>query len=110
MSALYAMRYLGRSDVGAGAIYIGRGKIVGIDIGGARYDGTYTEGAGRMKARVNMHVPAGVVLVTGQQIPQPTTIPLAADWPLTFADGTAQQIMVAGLPVSVTFEKIGDIP
>jgi hypothetical protein len=40
----------------------------------------------------------------------PTNFDLAANWPTTFADGTPQTIQVAGKPVQVTFEKIGNIP
>lgn len=110
MSALYVVRYLGQSGTGFGVIYIGKGKVVGTDITNGRFEGGYTEGGGRMKANIKMHVPAGTVPITGQQISQPTTIPLLADWPVAFADGTPQSIMIAGRPVSVTFEKIGDIP
>jgi hypothetical protein len=109
MSALYAMRYVGGGGAGAGAIYIGRGTILGIDVTGGRFQGTYTEQAGRMRASITMSVPAGTTLVTGQIVSHATNFLLTADWPLNFAGGN-QQIMVAGRPVQVTFEKIGDIP
>jgi len=111
MSALYAMRYLGQSGIGMGAIYIGRGVICGVDVANGRYDGTYTEEGGRIKAKATLSAPpGGAVLVTGAQLPAGQSIPLQADWPASFADGSAQEIMVKGQPVQVTFEKIGDIP
>ena len=110
MSALYAMRYVGRADAGAGAIYIGKGTIVGADVGGGRYHGTYTESGGRIKGNANLSMPNGGSLVTGQTVPPGTKIPLTVDWPVAFANGQPQPIMVSGQPVQVTFEKIGDIP
>ena len=111
MSALYAMRYLGQSGIGMGAIYIGKGVIIGVDVVNGRYNGTYTEGGGRIKANATLTIPpGGSLLVTGAQMPAGATIPLVADWPANFADGNAQQIMVMGKPVQVTFEKIGNVP
>ena len=111
MSALYAMRYLGHSGDGMGAIYIGRGTIVGVDAANGRYSGTYTEEGGRFKGTIKLSAPAGdVALVTGAQLPKGQAISMQADWPINFADGSAQTIIVNGLPVQVTFEKIGDIP
>lgn len=111
MSALYAMRYLGQSGVGMGAIYIGKGVIVGIDVMNGHYSGTYKEEGGRVKATATLSAPpGGAVLVTGAQLPAGQSIPLTADWPANFADGSAQQIIVLGRPVQVTFEKIGNVP
>jgi hypothetical protein len=110
MSALYAMRYLGQAGVGVGAIFVGKGKIVGIDVGGGRYDGSYTEQGGRLKGTGTMTFPTGGTLVTGQQAPQGTKIPLTVDWPSNFADGSAHPLTVQGRAVQVTFEKIGDVP
>lgn len=110
MSALYAMRFAGRSDTGAGAIYIGKGKIVGVDVGNGRYHGSYTEQGGRVKANVTLSMPTGGMLVTGQQAAPGTEIQMTADWPSNFANGQAQTISVGGKPVQVTFEKVGDVP
>jgi hypothetical protein len=110
MSALYAMRYLGQTGVGAGAVYVGKGMIVGADVGNGRYHGTYTEAGGRLKATLTLTMASAGVLVTGQQVPAGTKIPMTADWPADFANGQAQSITVAGRQVQVTFEKIGDIP
>jgi hypothetical protein len=112
MSGLYAMRYSGQggSSTGAGALFIGKGVVLGIDVVGGRYKGTYTEQGGRLLAKAVMSVPAGAVLVTGQTVPTATDFPLTADWPANFWDGTPQKITVAGRPVEVTFEKLGDVP
>lgn len=109
MSALFAMRYVGQSGLGAGAVVIGNGKIVGIDGANGRYHGSYTEQNGRMRGTVNLSIPGGGILVTGQQLPDGQQIQFAADWPVNLADGKPRQLTVAGRTVAVTFEKIGDI-
>lgn len=109
MSALYVMRYLGGTGNGAGAIYIGRGTIIGVDVGNARYHGSYTETAGRLRGGVTMTQETGGSLVTGLQVPAGTTIQISFDWPANFTTGP-QALLVQGQPVNVSFEKIGDIP
>ena len=53
---------------------------------------------------------AVLFLSRGLNFPEGEAIPLQVDWPMIFADGSAQTISVQGMPVQVTFEKIGDIP
>ena len=110
MSALYIMRHIGGTGAGFGAIYIGKGTIVGVDVQNGRYHGTYIEQGDRVRPTVTLSLPQGGVLVTGSQVPPGTKITMTADWPANFANGQAQQIMVQGSPVQVTFEKIGDVP
>ncbi len=110
MSALYAMRYLGQSGIGMGAVYIGRGSIVGVDVSNGRYHGTYTEENGRVKGNVTLSSPpGGSVLVTGDPLPAGQSIPLTIDWPSDFANGDARELSLMGHPVQVTIEKIGDV-
>jgi len=111
MSALYVMRYVGGTgSTGVGAIYIGNGTIVGVDVQNGRYHGTYTEQDGRVRATLMLSKTEGGPLVTGLQVTPGTKISLTADWPVDFGNGQPQQIMVQGRPVQVTFEKVGDLP
>lgn|GEM_PF-5269682 len=107
--ALYAMTYAGADDVGGGAIFIGNGKVSGIDAGNVRYHGTYTEQGGRLKLNAVLSTPTGATLVTGDRLPGGTKLHLTADWPADFKEGQHLEIMVAGKPVTVSFEKIDDI-
>ncbi|WP_316228041.1 MULTISPECIES: hypothetical protein [unclassified Bradyrhizobium] len=109
MSALYAMNYVGSSGAGGGAIYVGNGKILGIDVGNLRYSGSYTQQGGRLKGNVDLYAPTGGTLVTGTQVPPGTKWSLVFDWPTTFADGSPQPITLQGQAVHVVFDKIGDI-
>ena len=69
MSELYTMFYQGQTGgSGGGAIYIDRNKILGVDVTGARYDGSYVENLmiGRLQGTATL-TSAGGVLVTGNQ-------------------------------------------
>jgi hypothetical protein len=112
MSALYTMRYAGQTGLsaGAGVLYIGRNVVVGVDVGDNRYKGSYTEESERIRVELTLSVVADNSQVTGVTLNRGQTLPISADLPLDFANGTAHQIRVAGNPVSVVFEKIGDIP
>jgi hypothetical protein len=108
--APYRMNYLGQSGIGAGVIYIGGGIISGADAGDGVYDGTYQEVGGRLRASATHTMTAGGMLVTGQAVPAGQTLQIATDWPLNFANGQPQQLQVAGRTVSVTLQKIRDLP
>ena len=111
MSALYAMNFVGAQGFGIGAVYVGKGQVVGIDSGNARYHGSYTEGGGRLKGSISLTAGGpGVRLVTGQILPVGQSVQLTIDWPTNFATGQPQNVSVAGQPVQVTLEKIGDVP
>lgn len=111
MNALYIMRYLGASDSGYGVIFIGRGTILGVDIGNIRYAGSYTESSDRIHLKGTMKATQpGSKLVTKQVLPVGHELQLIADWPASFADGSPQKIVVGGHPVEITLEKIGDLP
>ena len=112
MNAFYLMRYVGTAGQGAGAIYIGKGIIVGVDVVGAKYDGSYSEKSGRLKGEVRLTAPtSGSHLVTGQTVEGGQSFVLKFDLPPDFANGRPQVIIgVGGRPVQVTFEKIKDLP
>ena len=110
MAALYSLQYAGQTGGGAGAIYVGNGIVAGFDTYGGRFNGTYTEQAGRFRANVTLLMPGGGQLVTGQAVPAGTKIPMSVDWPAKFGNGTRQQIMVQGRPMMVLLKKMQDIP
>lgn len=95
---------------GVGALVFGGEKIVGADAGGGRYAGTYTQQPSGIALSVNLTMPKGGVLVTGQQVLPGTSIPISGTWPANFANGPALSVNVAGKVVQVVQEKIGDVP
>jgi hypothetical protein len=52
--------------------------IAGLDVGGGRYNETYTEGEGRIRGNGTLSTKSGATLVTGQHMPAGTKIPLSA--------------------------------
>ena len=110
MSALYIMRYVGTAGVASSTIYIGRQKVLGIDAGGARYVGTYSESRDRMLVDMTLLMPKGGVLITGEQAPAGSKYKLTGDWPVEPADGMVHRIYFDGRAMKVGFERIGFIP
>ena len=111
MSALYLMRYIGVSGNGAGVLYIGKGAVLGIDIGENRYRGSYTENSGRLQIKGTLNASAaGSNLVTGVSLQAGQSLQVTADWPNDFADGDPKQVYVEGHQVQVALEKLGDVP
>ena len=86
MSALYQMRYQGVAGNGHGAMSIGKGVVVGIDISGARYHGTYTLSGTTLNGTATL-TSAGGALVTGQDVPAGGTVPITFSLPAGFDDG-----------------------
>ena len=109
MSALYQLRYQGVAGVGHGAVYIGRGIIVGVDITGGRYHGTYSAQGQNLVGSATL-TSAGGTLVTGQPVPAGTQVPISFSLPTNFNNGQPHQISVGGRSVSVAFDLIGAVP
>jgi hypothetical protein len=112
MGAFYIMKYFGKAGAGGGTLYIGNGIVVGIDIQGAKLDGTYRLIDDRMRGVVKMTSPASTLtLVTGQTLPPSTVIELSFDFPAhNFADGRPYPMTgYGGEQLMVAFEKVRDL-
>jgi hypothetical protein len=112
MGAFYIMKYFGRAGAGGGTLYIGKGVVVGIDIQGAKLDGTYQIIDDHMKGVVKMTIPeSGVTLVTGQTLPPGEVVSLNFDFPAgTFDDGNPYPMEgYGGEQLMVVFEKVRDL-
>ena len=65
MDGIYSIRFRGAADWGMGLLMFRKGKIVGADVAGVQYDGTYSENEKEIFVQIVMSVPAGVTLVQG---------------------------------------------
>jgi hypothetical protein len=112
MNGFYTMKYFGKAGAGGGTVYIGKGVVVGIDIQGAKIDGTYEVTGDRIKGVARITVPKeGSTLVTGQTLPGGAEFSLRFDFPASsFADGTPQILEgYGGESLEVVFEKVRDL-
>jgi hypothetical protein len=111
MSALFIMRYAGTGRKTAGALYWGDGIIIGVDDGGAKYDGNYCEIEGRMQGAMTITVPSGCeTLVTGRGVRGPASVDLTFDFPADFDNGQPNiMAIVGGAVVRATFERIKNV-
>lgn len=110
MSILYSVSYAGADGFGMAALLIGNGHVVGFDGSDGRYRGTYVEEDGRLRGNVVLTSHDEWPLVTGGTIAAGEQIEMAFDWPSNFDNGEPQQLLLKGLPITVTLRKIGEIP
>ncbi len=61
----YRVDYSGRTNVGAGAFALVRGKIAGLDVGGVTYTGTYRPDGNDVVSKLRAKAPPSTAFVTG---------------------------------------------
>ena len=68
---IYGVRYWQDSGEGVGILVLRRGRILGYDIGGGVYSGTYeARSDGHFDAKVTLEGVGGLTLVTGHVTPE----------------------------------------
>lgn len=109
----FAIYYTGKAGSGLGLIALTNGTIVGVDSGGALYDGTYTSenDTAPLTGTLSLHVPAKVALVTGSM---PENEAFALEFPLDLpADFAVSQvphtIRTAKGAVNLIFKKLRNL-
>ncbi len=111
--AFYSITFVGASGSwGFGMIVMDTGKIIGADVAGARYDGSYqfNKRTNMIDASIKLTVPAGVELVQGTPAqPNEWTLEFQASLPPDTQDTPIGIDTPAG-PVNVVFKHIRDLP
>jgi len=105
---IYTITFRGASDWGIGMLVLQNGNITGADVGGATYDGTYTDNGDSIFFKAIMTVPPGVSLVQGTR-PMPTTytVPFEAEIKKNIiTTGEPVLINLPPGPVNVIFKKL----
>ena len=110
MAGLYSIQYSGQTGVGAGALYVGNGVIAGFDTYGGRYQGTYKDNGDYIIGSINLSLPGGGALVTGDQLPAGASIQIAVEWPADLGNGAPMQLNVGERTVEVALVKMADVP
>ncbi|WP_347138846.1 hypothetical protein [Paracoccus sp. SSK6] len=108
MQGFYALYYTGVAGFGHAVIVMKDGTIVGADATGGTYDGTYEAVGDNIDIRVDLTVPAGGTLVTGQSLAQSMTQSITATLPMHFGNGQPVAVRTPMGPVNVIFKKLRD--
>jgi hypothetical protein len=114
MEGFFQIAFTGTAGSGFGMLVLQKGVVVGADVAGASYDGSYTENelTGQLDFEITMNAPAGVTPVqTGIPLTSPISLPIKASL-LRDDIGTEKPTLVHTPlgPVNVLFKKIRDFP
>ena len=111
MDGIYAMAFRGAADWGTGMLILKDGNIIGADVSGVQYDGTYKISGESVAVNFVMTVPPGTSLVQGvparsetYKIPVETTIPRAA-----FENNAPVPLRLPPGPVNVIFRRLRNL-
>lgn len=109
----FSFYYAGELGAGFGLIALVQGVFVGVDVGGAFYDGTYNsvDDNSPLTGNLCLHVPANLELVTGSK---PETAPLMLHFPLELPADFAisdleYPVQTARGLVNIIIKKIRDL-
>jgi hypothetical protein len=113
INGIFRIAFTGANGSGFGVLVLREGIIAGADIGGAVYDGTYTENSAAKEIGINvtMTAPAGVAPVqTGVPLAAPISVPITATIAQADINSDKPTLLQSPLgPVNVIFRKIRDI-
>jgi hypothetical protein len=111
-SGFFHIAFTGSAGSGFGILVFRDGIIAGADVGGALYDGNYTENSttGDLEIRVTMAARAGITLVqTGVPLAEPTSVPITARVSQAELMSETPVLIESPIgPVNVIFRKIRD--
>jgi hypothetical protein len=108
--ALYIAYFTGSGGSSVALYYIGDGKILGVDVGAMKYDGTYRiEADGSLEVTISYLIPKSALLVTGQSNSQEQRISSQYKLPAEFWNGQIVRIETPLGALNARFEKLKDI-
>lgn len=110
MEGFYAMYYTGVSGVGNAVMIVDNGLVVGADVAGGLYNGSYwIDENGFLDFDIVMTVSAGSILVTGQTFPGPIELTIKSKLAPSFSNGQPVQIETSLGPINAIFKKIREV-
>jgi hypothetical protein len=114
MDAFFRITFTGTAGSGFGILVFHNGVIVGADVVGATFDGSYTENIATqaLDFQITMNAPAGITPVqTGIALTTPLSMPITGSLPLgNINTGTPTLLQTPLGPVNILFLKIRDFP
>jgi hypothetical protein len=114
MDGFFRIAFTGTAGSGFGVLVLHSGVIVGADVGGATYDGSYTENTTTQAIdfQITMNAPAGITLVqTGIALTAPLSMPITGSLSPGNINSETPSLLHTPLgPVNILFNKIRDFP
>lgn len=114
MDGFYRMAFTGAAGSGFGILVLREGVVVGADVSGATFDGTYAKARDRQVINVDviMSMPAGASPVqTGIPIPSPISVPIQVSISDTEILEELPKLVQTPLgPVNVILKKLRNYP
>ena len=108
MNAYFRMDFAGHAAASPGAIVLADGKVAGLDPKGRVYRGTYVDSGGAVTGRLEVSMPEGGRLATGEAVPPGTKF--AVPFSVSPDDGTGPVLhLQTRAPLSARLTKIADL-
>jgi hypothetical protein len=103
MEGIYSITFRGATGWGLGMLLLRGGRLTGADIGGIRYDGSYSVQSNELNIDAVLTVPPGATLVQGvPPRPQAYEVPFKARVPqASVEEGKAVLVNMPPGPVNV---------
>jgi hypothetical protein len=110
VDGFYAAYLTGHAGNSAVLLAISKETLIGVDMGGMKYDGHIERKEGGFSCRVSYVVPTGIALITGPgPVASPTPVTISFDLPANFAEGPIIGIQTPFGPLNAKFTKLRDL-
>ena len=108
MNAYFRMDFAGQASAGPGAIVLADGKVAGVDPKGRVYRGTYVDWGAGVTGSLEVSMPEGGRLATGEAVPPGTKF--AVPFHVSPDDGTGPVLhLQTRAPLTARLTKIADL-
>jgi hypothetical protein len=110
IDGFYAAYLTGSSGQGLVMLIFRHGTIVGIDVAGAKYDGTYSDAGGSFAIRLSIWLPPNILLVQGASTgPEGDSSELDFQLPGDFLSQPYVRVNAKHGPVNVKLTKLREL-
>jgi hypothetical protein len=110
IDGFYAAYLTGSSGQGLVMLIFRHGTVVGIDVAGAKYDGTYVEAVGGFAVKLSIWLPPNIFLVQGASTgPQGDSSELEFQLPVDFLSQPYIRVNAKHGPVNVKLTKLREL-
>ncbi|MFZ0951525.1 MAG: hypothetical protein WAN17_04620 [Candidatus Sulfotelmatobacter sp.] len=112
INGFYAVYITGAAQQGLALIVLRNGKVVGVDVGGVKYDGTYGDGdeGNGFKVRLKVLIPPNAILVQGVNSgPQGDASEIEFHLPVDFLSQPFIRVNAKHGPVNAKFIKLREL-